>query len=71
MSNQNFENPLSDKNEMGQHREMGYYWVMHDGMWFVAYYNPSDNEFYFSGQSIGFDPQRLDTIDERKIERNS
>lgn len=46
----------------------GYYWVIHDYMWFIAFYNPSEDEFYLSEQPIVFDPERLDQIDERIIE---
>jgi len=52
-------------------RTNGYYWVSHDFMWFVAYYNSSEYVFYFPGQIIGFDPDELEVIDERKIERQS
>ena len=51
-------------------RKEGYYWVMHDAMWFAAYYLSSKEEFYFPGQVIGFDPSELEDIDERRIKRN-
>lgn len=51
-------------------RQEGYYWVMHDAMWFATYYLFSKDEFYFPGQTIGFDPSELEEIDERRIERN-
>jgi hypothetical protein len=48
----------------------GYYWVLHDAMWFATFYRPSIDEFFFSGQTIGFNPSDLDEIDELRIERN-
>lgn len=51
-------------------RQEGYYWIMHDAMWFAAYYLSSKNEFYFPGQTIGFDPQELEEIDEQSIVRS-
>ena len=50
-------------------RQEGYYWVMHDAMWFATYYLLSKGGFYFSGQTIGFDPEELEEIDEQRIER--
>jgi len=50
-------------------RANGYYWVRHDFMWFVAYYNSSEDVFYFPGQIIGFDPDELEVIDEQRVER--
>ncbi len=51
-------------------RQEGYYWVMHDAMWFATYYLPSEDEFYFPGQQIGFGISDLQEIDEQQIERN-
>lgn len=51
-------------------RQEGYYWVMHDAMWFATYYLSSKDEFYFPGQPIGFNPQELEEIDEQRIERS-
>lgn len=48
-------------------RPEGYYWVLHDAMWFASYYLPSKNEFFFPGQIYGFDPAQLDEIDEQQI----
>lgn len=48
----------------------GYYWVLHDAMWFATYYLSSKDEFYFPGQVIGFDPTDLEEIDEQRIERS-
>jgi len=50
-------------------RSDGYYWVLHDAMWFATYYLSSRDEFYFPGQIYGFDPPQLDEIDERRIEK--
>lgn len=50
-------------------RQEGYYWVLHDAMWFATYYLSSKDEFFFPGQIYGFDPPQLDEIDERRIER--
>jgi len=50
-------------------RQEGYYWVMHDAMWFATYYLSSEDEFYFPGQQIGFDASDLQEIDEQRIER--
>jgi len=50
-------------------RQNGYYWVMHDYMWFLTLYNYTEDVFYFPGQYIGFAPQHLQEIDERRIER--
>lgn len=50
-------------------RLVGYYWVLHDAMWFAAYYLSLMDEFYFPGQVIGFDTPDLDEIDEKRIER--
>jgi hypothetical protein len=33
-------------------RQEGYYWVMHDAMWFATYYLSSKDEFYFPGQTF-------------------
>lgn len=51
-------------------RKEGYYWVLHDAMWFATYYLSSKDEFYFPGQTLGFDPQDLEEIDEQRIEWN-
>ena len=51
-------------------RQEGYYWVMHDAIWFATYYLTSKNEFYFPSQTIGFDPQELEELDEQRIERS-
>jgi len=52
-----------------QNLEDGYYWVLHDAMWFATYYLSSKDEFFFPGQIYGFDPTQLDDIDEQRIER--
>jgi len=51
-------------------RKDGYYWVLHDAMWFATYYLSSEDVFYFPGQTIGFDPPELEEIDEHRIERS-
>ena len=47
--------------------EYAYYWVMHDGMWFIAQYWPEEQEFYFCGQPYGFQPTELEEIELEKI----
>jgi len=49
-------------------RKDGYYWVLHDAMWFATYYQSSEDVFYFPGQTNGFDPPELEEIDEHRIE---
>lgn len=50
-------------------RQEGYYWVLHDAMWFATYYLSSKDEFFFPGQIYGFDPTQLEEIEEQRIER--
>lgn len=70
MSTSKSSNIFGDQNDHNKsNREVGYYWVMHDYMWFLTQYSSSEDVFYFPGQYIGFDPQSLQKIDERRIER--
>jgi hypothetical protein len=49
--------------------EYAYYWVRHDGMWFIAQFWPKEQEFYFCGQYIGFPVNDLEEIDCEKIQQ--
>ena len=49
--------------------EYAYYWVKHDGMWFITQYWPKEQEFYFCGQYIGFPVNDLEEIDCEKIQQ--
>jgi hypothetical protein len=51
------------------YRPDGYYWVKHDNVWFVAYFYSSENQFFFTGQTIGFDPEEFEEIDDQRIVR--
>jgi hypothetical protein len=55
--------------DMSTFDEYAYYWVRHDGVWFIAQYWPKEQEFYFCGQYYGFPPSYLEEIDCEKIQR--
>jgi len=43
--------------------ELAFYWVRHDGMWFVAEFLPSEQEFFFCRQYDGFRPCDLEAVE--------
>jgi hypothetical protein len=49
--------------------EYAYYWVKHDGMWFIAQYWPDEKEFFFCGQPYGFQPNEFEEIEMDKIQK--
>ena len=49
--------------------ELGYYWVKHDGMWFIAEFWPKEQEFFRTGQPYGFRANEFEEIELEKIQQ--
>lgn len=47
--------------------ERAYYWVRHDGLWFISEFFPDEQEFFFCGQVYGFNFNELEAIECVKI----
>ncbi len=52
-----------------QQFEYAYYWVKHDGMWFIAQFWPDEQEFFMAGQPYGFRGNDFEEIELEKIQQ--